>query len=132
MPNHVLVVDDDAAIRKIVHDILDWEGCRVDTASNGREALEQIAADPPSVVLLDLWMPVLDGWGLVQELQRRGLDLPIVVMTAGRDAHALADEIHAAGYLAKPFEMDQLIASVSRFAPCPPSAEPATPSQGSA
>lgn len=129
MPNHILVVDDDPAIRKIVRDILDWEGCRVRTVGNGQEALETIAADPPSVVLLDLWMPVLDGWGLARELQQRGLTVPIVVMTAGRDARSLAADIHAAGYLAKPFALDELIESVSRFAPCPPTPEPAVAAQ---
>ena len=56
MTDHVLVVDDDAAIRRIVHDILSGEGCPVRTAANGREALDQIAGEPPLVVLLDLWM----------------------------------------------------------------------------
>lgn len=117
---HVLVVDDDAAIRRIVRDVFDWEGCPVVTANDGREALNRIERECPRVVLLDLWMPVLDGWGVMRELRTRGLDVPVIVMTAGRDARALAAEVGATGYLAKPFELADLLAAVDPFVPCPP------------
>jgi CheY-like chemotaxis protein len=120
MAPYILVVDDDPSIRDVVSEVLDWQGCPVLTAANGREALERIQASPPVVVLLDMRMPVLDGWGVVKELRERGVTLPIIVMTAAQDARRWAQEINAAAYLAKPFELDDLLSTVRRFAPCPP------------
>ena len=120
MPNHILVVDDDPDIRATVSEILDLEGCDVAAASNGREALEQIASSPPCVVLLDMRMPVLDGWGVARELRARGVGVPIIVMTAAQDAGRWAREIEADAVLPKPFELDELIGVVSRFADCLP------------
>ena len=122
MPCHVLVVDDDAEIRETVLAVLRDEGCAVAAAADGREALEQIAASPPRVLLLDMRMPVLDGWGVAAELRARGIVVPTVVMTAATDARAWAAEIGAQAYLAKPFDLDRLVDTVTRFAPCPPPA----------
>ena len=61
MTRHVLVVDDDPDLRATVAEILDLEGCDVEEATNGAEALAQIASSPPCVVLLDMRMPVMDG-----------------------------------------------------------------------
>ena len=118
--NHVLVVDDDPEIRAVVADVLTMEECRVETARDGAEALARIEAATPCVVLLDMRMPVMDGWQVAAQLRERGLELPIVVMTAAHDARAWAEEIGADAVLAKPFELDELVATVTRFAPCPP------------
>src|ERR671933_352790 len=72
---HILVVDDDPVIRETVADILDFEGYSIETATNGREALQAIERAQPSLVLLDMRMPVLDGWGFAREVKERGLDL---------------------------------------------------------
>jgi CheY-like chemotaxis protein len=119
---HVLVVDDDPDLRATVAEILDLEGCDVEQATNGAEALEQIEAAPPCVILLDMRMPVLDGWGVARELRARGIEVPIVVMTAAQDAGRWAREIDADAFLAKPFDLDDLLTVVSRFAQCPPPA----------
>lgn len=118
----VLVVDDDQAIRELVTDVLEDEGYPVRAAIDGEEALLAIeairAADPdcPRVVLLDMKMPGLDGWGFARHLRERGLPISIVVMTAARDARQWAREIGADAYLAKPFQLDDLLAAVTRFA----------------
>lgn len=112
---HVLVVDDDPSIRGLVAEILESEGYVVQTAANGAEALPQILAARPAVVLLDMRMPVLDGWGLARELAARGVKVPVLVMTAARDARHWAAEIEADGYLAKPFELIDLLDAVERF-----------------
>src|SRR5215207_1263079 len=109
MTRHVLVVDDDPDIRATVSEILDLEGCEVVAASNGLEALEQVQSSPPCVILLDMRMPVLDGWGVARELRARGVGVPIVVMTAAQDAGRWAREIEADAVLAKPFELDDLL-----------------------
>ena len=113
MTLHVLVVDDDPGIRELVVQTLHFEGYEVAEASNGSEALDRIAEALPRVMLLDMRMPVLDGWGVARELKVRGLTLPVVVMTAAQDARRWATEIGADSYLAKPFELDDLVATVT-------------------
>jgi CheY-like chemotaxis protein len=120
MTRHILVVDDDPDIRATVSEILDLEGCDVSAASNGVEALREIETSPPCVVLLDMRMPVLDGWGVARELRARGVGVPIVVMTAAQDAGRWAREIEADGVLPKPFELDDLLTVVARYADCLP------------
>jgi CheY-like chemotaxis protein len=118
----ILVVDDDPSIRATVSDVLDLEGYCVITAENGAEALEKVEQSPPSLVLLDMRMPVMDGWGFARALETRGLKLPILVMTAADNARAWAEEIGADGYVAKPFNIVDLIAAVERFTPAGPAA----------
>lgn len=108
----ILVVDDDEAILDIVSDVLRLEGYPVETAIDGAAALEAVERSRPSLVLLDMRMPRLDGWGFARALADRGIHLPILVMTAARDAAGWADEIGAQGYLAKPFDVSQLVEAV--------------------
>lgn len=115
MPDlRVLVVDDEPDIRATVSAMLEIEGYSVVEATNGADALAAIEQDPPDLILLDMRMPVLDGWGFADELRRRSMRIPIVVMTAARDAATWAAEIAASDYLAKPFGFDDLIAAVER------------------
>lgn len=111
----ILVVDDDAAILATIGDILESEGYPVAAATNGAEALRAIERERPSLVLLDMRMPVLDGWGFARELRRRGLPVPVLVMTAARDAREWAEEIGADGFLAKPFNLPELLDAVERL-----------------
>ena len=110
----ILVVDDEPDIRETVSAMLEAEGYRVVQATNGAEALEAIESGAPDIVLLDMRMPVLDGWGFASELRRRGHAVPIVVMTAARDASRWASEISASAFLAKPFGFDDLITAVEQ------------------
>jgi len=112
----ILVVDDDPSIRAAVSEILEFEGYTVETAANGQEALTLIEQRHPWLVILDMRMPVLDGWDVARALKARGSDLRILVMTAARDARRWAEEIGAAGYLAKPFDLADLINAVERLA----------------
>jgi DNA-binding response OmpR family regulator len=111
----ILVVDDDPAILATVFEALDMEGFPVVTATNGAEALVAVDRDSPSLVLLDMRMPVLDGWGFMRAIRERGLTLSVVVMTAAADARRWGREIGAQGVLAKPFELDELIGAVQRL-----------------
>ncbi|MBI3977772.1 MAG: response regulator [Chloroflexi bacterium] len=115
----VLVVDDDPSIVELVVEILEAEGYPVEQASNGAEALAMIDRIRPALVLLDMRMPVLDGWGFARAVRERGIPVPIVVMTAAQDAGRWAEEIAAGGALAKPFEISELLAMVTRFAGTP-------------
>ena len=112
MSQHILVVDDDPDILCTVSEVLDFEGYPVERAVNGAEALKAVERDQPALVLLDMRMPVLDGWGFARELQRRGVRLPIIVMSAARDARVWAREIGADGCLPKPFDLVDLVTAV--------------------
>jgi len=108
----ILVVDDDPAILATVSEALDLEGLLVVTATNGAEALAKVDQTMPALVLLDMRMPVLSGWDFARTLKERDIHLPILVMTAARDAHKWAEEIGASGYLAKPFHLPDLLDAV--------------------
>jgi two-component system chemotaxis response regulator CheY len=111
----ILVVDDDESIRQTIAEILEVEGYLVAAAANGEEALERVEEAHPALVLLDMRMPVLDGWGFARELRLRGIKLPILVMTAAQNARSWAEEIGADGYVAKPFDLDELLDQVARL-----------------
>lgn len=119
MPHHVLVVDDDRSIRETIAQALLLEGYSVATAADGRQALDQIAENPPRLVLLDLTMPVMNGWELLHRIRDAQLDVPVVIMTAGYRAQVEAERHGADGHLAKPFDLDHLYALLDRFPPHP-------------
>ena len=79
---HVLVVDDNEEVRDVIRRSLEKEGWAVEEAENGEVALEHIARKTPVIILLDLMMPVMDGFQFVAELRKRSLSIPIVVVTA--------------------------------------------------
>lgn len=109
----VLIVDDDPNIVGFVKLLLETEGYSVVTARNGKEALDEIRQHAPQVVLLDMVMPVMDGWEFSRQLRSDGhLDLPIVVMSASVDARRTCAQIGADGYLSKPFDLDHLLSCV--------------------
>lgn len=110
----ILVVDDDPSILETVRVILESEGHPVVTATNGKEALDCLERVRPGLMLLDMRMPVLDGWGVAKALRDSPLRVPIIVMTAAENARRWADEIQAEGFLAKPFDLNDLIDTVER------------------
>ncbi len=115
----VLVVDDEPDIRRLVGDALQLEGYRVRTAGDGREALQRVAEEPPDLILLDLMMPVMDGRQFCRMLThtpRRGDHerIPIILLSADRHLREQAAELGVAGYLPKPFDLDDLLAAVQR------------------
>ncbi len=112
----ILVIDDDPALLDTVSMILQDEGYVVEQATNGAEGLAMIDRVRPALVVLDMRMPVMDGWGFVRALGDRRTTVPILVMTAAQDARRWAYEVGADGFLAKPFEIDDLIAAVARHA----------------
>jgi CheY-like chemotaxis protein len=71
--------------------------------------------DPPTLVLLDMHLPLMDGPEVVQELHARHIDIPFVVMTAAQDARRWAQEVNADGFIAKPFHLLELLDSVEKY-----------------
>jgi CheY-like chemotaxis protein len=113
----VLVVEDDESIRDLVDLVLTSAGFEVLTASDGAAALRVVGTVRPDLVLLDMRMPVMDGWEFARRY-RAGPEphAPIVVVTAARDAAQRAAEIDANGYLGKPFDTSELVALVTHLA----------------
>jgi DNA-binding response OmpR family regulator len=105
----ILVVEDEQDILFLVKMLLEAEGYTVRTATNGHEGLAAIECSMPDLVLLDMMMPVMNGWDFAAEFRSRFADAaPIVVMTAAESARQRAAEIGASGWLGKPFEIDDL------------------------
>jgi CheY-like chemotaxis protein len=118
-PRHILVVEDDLSIREAVSEILELEGFSVSCAQNGAVALERLA-DParrPGLILLDLMMPVMDGWSLARALAERPelAGIPVVILSASLGPEARSDAPSAAAVLAKPFELQRLLDAVDRL-----------------
>ena len=106
----VLVVDDDDTIRELVQMALADEGYDVVSAPHGAAALDLVGQIDPDVILLDMRMPVMDGWEFARQYRERpGPHAPIIVVTAAVDAADRAAQIGADGYLPKPFELDDLL-----------------------
>ena len=120
----ILLVEDDVDIRLDLADILRAEGYDVSTAANGQEALDFLGANSEQVglILLDLMMPVMNGWDFrARQLEEPALTaIPVVLLSGAGDVarHALA--LKTAGYLIKPLRLDSLLGIVSRL--CAPAA----------
>jgi two-component system response regulator GlrR len=108
----ILVVDDDPSIRMVLEAVLAAHSFDVQTAQDGREALDRITEARPDVVLLDLYMPVMDGWEVLAHLEENLPSLPVVVMSAAPPDRVAGTIGHASGYLPKPFNVDQLVQAV--------------------
>jgi CheY-like chemotaxis protein len=113
----VLVVDDDQSIRQLIEDALTDEGYTVRTVAGGSEAIESVRQDRPDLILLDVNMPRVDGWQVLEELRAAaGPQTPVVVMTAGFEVQDRALATGAQGFLGKPFEIDDLLSAVEAHA----------------
>lgn len=109
----VLVVDDDAAIRSFVLEALSDEGYAVTAAADGQAALDQCRESPPDLVLLDLRMPVLDGFQFLS-CRQDVCTAPVIVMSAGFRINQVTPEMNVAGFLEKPFDLAHLAAAVKK------------------
>jgi CheY-like chemotaxis protein len=112
---HILVVDDEPAIRLLIETIMEGEGHRVRTAGNGREALARIEEDLPDLIVLDLMMPEMDGWHFLEELHNRGLrkQTRVVIVSGYADSTGNNTRRLSRHYLAKPFDIESLISLVN-------------------
>ncbi|MEO7555892.1 MAG: response regulator [Acidimicrobiales bacterium] len=117
----MLVVDDEPDILLLHRLNLERAGYQVVLAADGVKALERIDADRPDVVVLDVMMPALDGWGVLDRLRAHPAPPPVVVVSA-KSAQEDIDRAMTAGaaaYLAKPFDSDRLVAIVASLLPPP-------------
>ena len=115
-PASILVVDDDVDLMLLIAELLADDGFRVRTASDGLEALARITdGGMPDLILLDLRMPRMDGEEFVRYLEQRYARLPpVIVMTAAVDTRRRAERLRARAWLAKPFDIEHMLALVHR------------------
>jgi CheY-like chemotaxis protein len=122
----VLIVDDDADMLEVMELVLRDAGYATRCALNGREALDVVAHGMPGLILLDMLMPVMNGWQFSRDFRARyGNEVPIVVATAAEHVRARSNGMDAADVLPKPFEVADLLRVVARYLPAPPPAIPA-------
>lgn len=110
---HVLVVEDDTNLRDTVLWALEDDGIQVAGAVDGPDAVQQAMLKEPGLVVLDMSLPGLDGFGVAAVLRDRfGIDFPILVITADGRARQKAEQVGAYAYLHKPFDVDVLVQRV--------------------
>ncbi len=114
----ILIVDDDAAIRKMLVEVLSLEGYPTETAANGQEALDMLSTSAPRIVLLDLMMPILDGRGVMTQLDSDPVSRSqhkVILVSAFTNLESSRD-LTVDGTLAKPFTVPQLLSVLEPLA----------------
>ena len=114
----VLVVEDEEAVGEILADVLADAGYEVRRARNGREGLRLIGAWLPQVIILDLMMPMMDGFTFRAEQRRLGgreAAVPVIVLSGAREMRARTRELQAVEAISKPFDLDDVVAAVERW-----------------
>ena len=117
----ILVVDDEFSIVETLAEILSWEGYKVAVAQNGKRALDVVAREKPSLILLDFMMPVMDGLQFLKKLRSDPAfrDVPVTLMTAAALPPAPPQDARWDAVLRKPFELPVLLNLVRRLAGAP-------------
>ncbi|MEQ9568612.1 MAG: response regulator [Longimicrobiales bacterium] len=120
MARRVLVVDDEADVRRSIERVLEVSGFQVTAVSDGARALRALEGDTFDLLIIDVYMPDMDGLGLMRELRNRGDSTPILAVSGGGDSpHTLDPEgalavarAFGAGVLPKPFTVDELLGAI--------------------
>lgn len=115
----VMIVDDDHDVREALREVLQDSGYLVSEAGNGQDALEMLRGDGPRpcVILLDIMMPVMDGWQFraAQSSDPVLSEIPVIVLSAHGHVHRASEPIAATAYLKKPVQLPPLLATVARY-----------------
>ena len=112
----IVIADDDEPIRDWLRDVLELEGASIRLAASGKEALASIEADEPDVVICDVRMPLLDGMAVLQQLRAKGVDMPVLMITAQPSSTKTIEamQLGAYDYISKPFDPDEILHTVQR------------------
>jgi two-component system alkaline phosphatase synthesis response regulator PhoP len=110
----ILIVDDEPELVRGLEDNLRYEGYQTLAATDGADALALALSSAPDLVLLDIMMPRMSGWDVCRELRRRGVDVPVIMLTARAEEadRVLGLELGADDYVSKPFSLRELLARV--------------------
>jgi DNA-binding response OmpR family regulator len=113
MYRDILIVEDEARLRRVIARNLTSRGASVREAETSAEAVQAICDRPPDLLLLDVCLPDCSGWDVLRELRRRGIEVPTVVVSAVRVTPERLAEFHPLAYLPKPFPLEALLRLVS-------------------
>src|SRR5438445_12663753 len=114
--HRALVVEDDPAIRRLVEKLLQRRGIVIDTARDGKQAIEKIAATTYSVVILDLMLPEVNGYEVIEYIKKNGLRLPVAVVSAvSQQALSKLDPDVVKLIIAKPFDVHEFTEGIARL-----------------
>lgn len=120
-PLHILLVEDDRDIQMAMLEVLEEEGYSVAVANNGQQALSYLASATalPHVILLDLMMPVMDGFEFRMRMRQvpRFMAVPVIVVSADRNAQQKTELMQVAAFLEKPLNLTDLLDTLSRVMP---------------
>lgn len=114
----ILILEDEQALSDLLADVLEAEGHTARKAGNGLEALHQIEASRPNLILLDMMMPVMDGWEFIDRMRANDewKTIPVVVITAVYDMSSLERKTGAKAILTKPFDIELIVDAVDLYA----------------
>ncbi len=117
----ILVIEDEADLVWVVRFNLELEGYQTFVAPNGQAALELLEEMTPDLMLLDLMMPAMDGWAVLHEVRRRGLTSRVIVVSARASQmdRRRAEDYSVDAFVPKPFDMDELLATIRSLLPPP-------------
>lgn len=126
----ILLVDDEPRIERLVRDMIEGAGYQFASAENGAEALKRVAVDPPDLIIMDVMMPVMDGFTACRELRARGITTLVIFLSAKGDIVDKGVGFAAGGddYMVKPFDPRELMMHIEahlRRAAMQPAATPA-------
>ncbi len=115
--HHILIIDDESSIRKLIHIMLEQNGYKVDEAADGAAGIKKIKIDPPDLIITDLIMPGKEGIETIMELRRDYPDLKIIAMSGGgvigpQKYLKIAKSVGAHRTFKKPFKMGELLEAV--------------------
>jgi CheY-like chemotaxis protein len=121
LPKRILIIDDEPAVRRLLTEVLAGEGYIVSEAPDGIRGLDCVRDASPDLIIVDLMMPVMSGWAFAEECRRTDMcsDVPIIAISAMFDMQGAAAALHRLGvraYLAKPFDLEALLALVAQLA----------------
>jgi CheY-like chemotaxis protein len=115
----ILVVDDQPSIRGLLHTALTEAGADVSTAAGGTDAIEMVAVSPPDLILLDLAMPGMSGWQVLEALKasRKTASIPVVLQTSAEDFASFdkARKLSVAAFVSKPFRLSEVVETCRRI-----------------